>query len=85
VYHGPNELVERVRHYLDHPDERAEIARRGLLRAFREHTYHHRLNEIFDRVPALRGAEKIPTPATPPEPEEGLEGQRGPQGSLVIA
>lgn len=74
TFRGPQDLVDKVRHYLDRPEERAEIARRGLLRAFREHTYQHRLNELMDRVPELRGAARLPVPAGPPEPEEGILG-----------
>lgn len=72
VFHGPDELVEKVRYYLSHPEERAEIAERGLLRSFREHTYHHRLNEIFDRVPELRGSAPLPVNETPPLPDFGI-------------
>jgi spore maturation protein CgeB len=74
VFHGPDELVEKVRYYLSHPKERAEIAERGLLRSFREHTFHHRLNEIFDRVPELRGAARLSVEETPPLPEDGIPG-----------
>jgi spore maturation protein CgeB len=75
VFHGPGELVEKVRYYLERPDERAEIARRGLLRAFRSHTYQHRLNEIFDRVPELRGAPRLPLTEVPPAPDDGITGE----------
>jgi spore maturation protein CgeB len=75
VFHGPGELVEKVRYYLARPDERAEIARRGLLRAFRSHTYHHRLNEIFDQVPELRGAPRLPVTEVPPLPDDGIAGE----------
>ena len=74
TFRGPQDLVDKVRYYLDHPEERAEIARRGLLRAFREHTYQHRLNELMDRVPELRGAARLPVTEAPPEPEEGIVG-----------
>lgn len=74
TFHGPDELLEKVRYYLARPAERAEIARRGLFRSFREHTYHHRLNEIFERVPELRGAERLAVNEEPPEPEVDLGG-----------
>jgi len=41
------QLVELIRHYLDHPERAAQIARQGQLRAHREHTFEHRVNEIF--------------------------------------
>jgi len=43
---GPD-LVEKVRHYLKHPQEAAQIARRGQLRAHRDHTYEIRLAQIL--------------------------------------
>lgn len=72
TFRGPDDLVEKVRHYLARPDERAAIARRGLLRAWRDHTYQSRLNQAFESIPELRGAPVIPVPAGPPEPESGL-------------
>jgi spore maturation protein CgeB len=74
TFHGPDELVDKVLYYLAHPEERAEIARKGLSRSFREHTYQHRLNEIFDRVPELRGAERLGVSEGPPAPEDDLGG-----------
>jgi spore maturation protein CgeB len=41
------QLVELVRHYLDHPEIAAQIARRGQERAHRDHTFEHRLKEIL--------------------------------------
>lgn len=73
TFRGPLDLVEQVRHWLALPDERAAIARRGLVRAFREHTYNHRLNQMFDMIPALRGEPKLPVPVGPPDPEGDLE------------
>jgi spore maturation protein CgeB len=44
------DLVEKVRYYLSHEDERAAIAQAGYERTMREHTYVHRFNEIFQRM-----------------------------------
>jgi spore maturation protein CgeB len=41
------QLVELIRHYLDHPDLAAKIARQGQVRAHRDHTYEHRLKELL--------------------------------------
>jgi spore maturation protein CgeB len=41
------ELIEKIRHYLQHPAAAAEIARRASIRAHSEHTYEHRLAEIL--------------------------------------
>jgi spore maturation protein CgeB len=42
-----DEMIEKVDYYLAHPAAAAEIAERGRLRAHRDHTYEHRLTEIF--------------------------------------
>lgn len=72
TFRGPDDLLDKVRHYLGKPEERAEIARRGLVRAWRDHTYQKRLNEAFDSIPELRSAATIPVPEGPPDPESGL-------------
>ena len=41
------ELIEKIRYFLQHQDEAAAIARRGQLRAHKDHTYERRLDEIF--------------------------------------
>lgn len=46
----PDELVERVKYYLDHEEERAAIARAGHERTLRDHTYEKRFQEIFARM-----------------------------------
>lgn len=50
VFDGPEQLVERVRWWLEHPDERAAAAQAGYERVLREHTYDHRFAEIFRRM-----------------------------------
>lgn len=45
-----NDLMEKARYYLSHDDERTAIAQAGYLRTMREHTYAHRLTEIFERL-----------------------------------
>jgi spore maturation protein CgeB len=46
-FRNTEQLVELIRHYLDHPELAAQIARRGQQRAHREHTFEHRLREIL--------------------------------------
>lgn len=41
------QLTDKIRHFLKYPDEAAAIAQRGQLRAHAEHTYEHRLDQIF--------------------------------------
>lgn len=46
-FSSTDQLVELIRYYLDHPEQAAGIARRGQIRAYREHTYEHRLCELL--------------------------------------
>ncbi len=45
-----DEIVDRVRHYLAHDDERRAIADAGHRRVLREHTYEQRFAAIFTRI-----------------------------------
>jgi spore maturation protein CgeB len=47
TFASAEEMVEKIRHYLKSPEEADRIAQRGQARAHREHTYIHRLSEIF--------------------------------------
>jgi hypothetical protein len=47
TYSNEDELVERVRHYLSHDDERLTIARAGQERTLRDHTYLRRMEELL--------------------------------------
>jgi spore maturation protein CgeB len=47
TFESIGELIEKIRHYLQHPESAASIAERGQKRAYAEHTYEHRLQEIF--------------------------------------
>jgi hypothetical protein len=53
TYRTPAELVERVRHYLAHDDERRAIAAAGQERTLRDHTYRERIAEL---APVLQDA-----------------------------
>jgi spore maturation protein CgeB len=44
------DLIEKVRYYLHHEDERMAIAQAGYERTLREHTYLHRFREIFQKM-----------------------------------
>jgi spore maturation protein CgeB len=50
AYSSPDELVEQVRYWLAHPDERAAVADAGYRRVRAEHTYDHRFAEILRRM-----------------------------------
>ena len=47
VFKSKGELLEKCKYYLEHEAERQAIAKAGLERTMREHTYPHRFNEIF--------------------------------------
>jgi len=47
VFRNKNELIEKVNYYLREPEKRIDIAKKGLARAHREHTYKHRLTELL--------------------------------------
>jgi spore maturation protein CgeB len=48
VYRTPEELREKVKHYLSHPEERLEIARRARQRVLRDHTFKNRWQQVRD-------------------------------------
>jgi spore maturation protein CgeB len=50
-YHTPEECVEKIQYYLEHEDEREEIARAGQERTLRDHTYYQRMQELVKIVP----------------------------------
>ncbi|MCH8148627.1 MAG: FkbM family methyltransferase [Planctomycetes bacterium] len=50
VFRSENELVEKIRYYLSHPEERVAIARAGQLRTLSDHLYSHRLATVLAGV-----------------------------------
>lgn len=50
VYRNLKELRERIDHFLAHPEERAEIARRARERAITEHSYEQRARAMLDHL-----------------------------------
>jgi spore maturation protein CgeB len=44
------DLIDKIKYYLAHDDERAAIAWRGYDRTQRDHTYSRRFDEIFQRI-----------------------------------
>jgi spore maturation protein CgeB len=46
-YESDEELLQKVRYYLAHDDERIAVARRGRERALRDHTWDARLDQLF--------------------------------------
>jgi spore maturation protein CgeB len=51
TYDGPADLMEKLRHYLEHDEERKRIAAAGQARSLRDHSYGKviaRLSEILE-------------------------------------
>jgi len=47
VYNTEEELVDKIKYYLKHEDEREKIAQAGYERCTKEHTWENRFNDIF--------------------------------------
>ncbi|KQO17987.1 CgeB family protein [Paenibacillus sp. Leaf72] len=47
TYESPQDMVEKLDYYLNHENERKEIAIRGMHRTLSEHTYAHRLHAML--------------------------------------
>jgi hypothetical protein len=46
AYDGVDDLVEKIRHFLEHDEERRQIAAAGQRRTLTEHTYGHRMRQL---------------------------------------
>jgi len=49
-YKSGEELVEKVRYYLGHPQQREQIAQAGQLRAYREYSFEERIKQILSFI-----------------------------------
>jgi spore maturation protein CgeB len=49
-YQHIDDLIDQIRYYLAHDDERDSIASAGYRRTMLEHTYAHRFGALFDRM-----------------------------------
>jgi len=49
-YRDANDLIDAVKFYLEHPEKRERIARRGQERAYGQHTYAHRMREMISFI-----------------------------------
>jgi spore maturation protein CgeB len=50
TYSSEAELVEKLRHYAEHPDEAVRIAAAGQARTLAEHTYERRIAQLADTL-----------------------------------
>ncbi|MHC5033662.1 MAG: CgeB family protein [Planctomycetota bacterium] len=57
VFHDHDEMVEKVRHYLAHDEEREAVAKAGQERTLREYTNQHLLEDFLERLAARGGPE----------------------------
>ena len=51
-YRGRDDMVEKIRYYLAHEDEREKIRVAGWNRARRDHTWQERFRTVFERISA---------------------------------
>ena len=52
AYDGADDLVTKIRHFLEHEDERRRIAAAGQRRTLVEHTYRHRIRQLAGMLEA---------------------------------
>lgn len=50
VFDTADDLVDKVRHWLEHDEERQRVAEAGYRRVMSEHTYDHRFAAIFEAL-----------------------------------
>ena len=69
-FYSTEEMIEKVRYYLSHEDERTAIAEAGYQRTLKDHTYRQRFQEIFaqiglaDLAAPIDGAQRVVTGQT---------------------
>jgi hypothetical protein len=49
-YRSREDLHDKIRYYLSHPEDRQTVAARGYARTVREHTYTHRVKKLVQTV-----------------------------------
>ena len=47
IYGSESDMIEKIRYYLEHNEEREQIAKAGMLRTMNDHTYEKRFDHIF--------------------------------------
>lgn len=50
TYQAPEELVEKARFYLPHPDAAEQLRKAGYRRTLRDHTWARRFQELFRKI-----------------------------------
>jgi len=54
IYKNISDMVDKIKYYLIHQEEREAIARAGYERTLRDHTYEKRFNEIFKAIGLMK-------------------------------
>ncbi len=54
TFRNAQELKEKIHYYMDHPQERREIANRARARALKDHTYQHRVKDMLSIIYSSR-------------------------------
>ncbi|MDQ1331505.1 MAG: spore maturation protein CgeB, partial [Thermodesulfobacteriota bacterium] len=49
-FYDASDLMNKANHYLAHPEERDKIAERGKSSVLKNHTYIHRIKELFSTI-----------------------------------
>ena len=52
-YESTQDLIDKIKYYLSHDDEREAIAEAGYIKTLNEHTYERRFNDIFRKIGLL--------------------------------
>jgi len=92
TYRNPQECAELVRYYLEHENERREIAEAGQRRTLQEHTYYQRMQELGDiiqkclslkrdKITVLKEVSRRVLPPVAVDAGRWLLGRRGPISS----
>jgi len=77
VFKNDRDLIEKVRHFLNHPDNRDAIAKAGFERTRRDHTYEIRLSELLPfALEAKAKSPRLPPRLLPESFEECLKQHR---------
>ena len=56
VYENANDLIKKIKYYLNHPEERAKIEEAGYQRTINEYTYEKIFKKIFNQIVPKHGA-----------------------------
>lgn len=75
VLYDEHTLVERVRYYLEHADEREAIARRGQ-QTIQDHSYERQFERLLDQLPTWLARARPTARVNMPEPWHSLRAAR---------